>query len=179
MAVTTIRLANLINDMITLQIQDAENGFYEIYGNLDIDNSELQQLLSMAELVGQAQLSTNDLDTLRGLIKGKIYQNASKGSYEDVYNASLAVTLGTNVILDEIYPCGIEVYTDGTVPAGLTSYVLELIDGTAAAGVEVGVVKPIYGDGMFWLAPADGVAIYNNTELGTGILGTAIAEKEI
>ena len=178
MAVTTITLSQLINDMITTQIQEIEDAGYEVYGNLDIDNSEVQQLLNIAELVGQGKLTTNNLSELRAYIKAKIYANVSKGNHDDVYRTAEAITFANNIILTELYPAAITVYTDGTVPANVANYALKVIDEALAAGVGVFTIVPIYGDGMFWLAPDTG-AIYSNTELSVGLLGEAIVEKEV
>ena len=109
MPITTAKLEDLVDAIISDQFQEMENEFYKVYENLDIDNSELQQLLNIAELVGQDTLNITDLDILRGFIKGKIFQNASKGTYEDVYNVAKEITFADTIILKEIYPMGIEV----------------------------------------------------------------------
>ena len=174
MAITTKKLEDLVDIFITDQFQEMEDEFYIVFENLDIDNSELQQLLNIAEVVGQDTLNITDLDILRGFIKAKIYQNASTGNYEDVYNVSKEITFADTVILEEIYPNALEVYTDGTIPSGFETYVVALLEKATAATVTIDSIKPIYSDGYLRVA-SGGTSSYSGAGLGLGKLGRIIA----
>ena len=174
MAITAKKLEDLIDIFVTDQFQELEDESYMVFQNLDIENSELQQLLNIAELVGQPTLNITDLDILRGFIRAKIYENASTGNYESVYNAAKEITFADTIILKEIYPAAIEVYTDGTIPSGFEAYALNLIEKAASAGVEIESVKPIYSDGYLRVA-SGGTSTYTGAGLGLGKLGKLIA----
>ena len=174
MAITAKRLEDLIDIFVTDQFQELEDESYKVFENLDIENSELQQLLNIAELVGQSTLNITDLDILRGFIRAKIYENASTGNYESVYNAAKEITFADTVVLKEIYPAGVEVYTDGSIPSGFETYALDLLNKTTAVTVKVDTIKPIYEDGYLRVA-SGGTSAYSGAGLGLGKLGRIIA----
>lgn len=174
MAVTTKKLEDLLEALIGEQTQDFEDDTYDIYANLDIDNSTGQQLLNIAQLVGQGTVTTNE-DVLKGFIKGKIYQNASKGTYQDIYNVAKAVTFADNVEIDEKFPFGIIIRTDGTIPSGFEDYALEFIDKAAGAGVQVIAIKKLYKESGWFRLGTGGTSIYADSGFNKGKLGSKIA----
>jgi hypothetical protein len=159
-------LQNLISAFVE-QIQLLEDAAQSMYTRLDIDASEGVQLDKIGDIVGIARQGYSDT-TYRILIKGKIAQNTSKGTPEDIIQIYNILTSGANAFLMEVFPAQIAISNDGTIAAGLETLVKTMVEGATAAGVGLDYIGYHNGANAFGFAGStDGAGFGNLRSQGT------------
>ena len=169
----TMTLAELIKALYTDQIQELENGMYELLSRLDINYMNGEQLKALARLVGQ-NITSLDATTMRTLIHAKIAENASTGTFEDLYNVFYLMTQATDTTLirvKELFPATVEFETSGTIPAGLEQLTLDALQRTAPAGVKVKSIRKTYNENGWFRF---GSTTYTDSGFNAGKLGDSI-----
>ena len=169
----TYNLDDLIEALYGEQVQELENSGFDLFSRLDIDAMEGEQLKKLARLVGQTIISDDD-ETLKVFIKGKIGQNSSKGTFDDVFSILLLITKSNTALVRELYPASIEFEIDGTIEAGLEQAVLDFMQKSVAAGVKVDAIRTDYRESGWFRFGTNGTSIYNNSGFNQGKFGTSI-----
>lgn len=122
---------------------------------LDIDNAEGVILDNIGRIVGQSRLGKNDAD-YRLLIKARIGKNTSKGIWLHIVSTWKNLTGATSVALVELFPAGILIISDATVPGGDIDFVAGFIQDVVAAGVELDGFGVFPEAGTFGFSPTSG-----------------------
>lgn len=133
------------------QIQDIEDIGFELFGRLDIDNQEGEQLDGIGEIVGQPREGLTD-DEYRVFLKARIAVNVSEGDAERLINTWKLLMDANTVELIENFPAEVSFYTDTSIGnPNLEALAFELIQLVAAGGVRVGFAA-VYPDNAFGFA---------------------------
>jgi hypothetical protein len=122
--------------------------FYSLYNLTSIDDSSGAQLDKIGKIVGQPRMGLTDIQ-YRLFLKGKISQNVSMGTNEDLYKTYENLTGASNIALQEYYPCYVEIWAPDNIPNNLEYYVKQLMDKASVAGVRFGGIRNIGGTGYF------------------------------
>lgn len=154
---------NAIADMFQL----TEDAIYEMYGRLDIDASEGQQLDGIGGIVGIERQGYADA-TYRLLIKGKIAENTSTGTPEDIIQIYNILTSGTTAYIGELFPAKIFITNNGSIPAGLEFLVEQMTNNSTAAGVGLDYIGYHNGGDAFSFAGGDGKGFGDTTDANIG-----------
>lgn len=125
-------------------IQTLEDYIYEFYGLLDIDTAHNSWLDLIGEIVGQPRYNTTD-EIYRALIRAKIGQNSSDGTYEYIMSIFKILTGSVTVKLTELDYASIAIWSETEAPASIQSLIYGFIDSAVAGGVEVAEVG-VYDD---------------------------------
>ena len=126
----------LLDSLGGQQIQDLENILFDIGSRLDIDNSEGVQLNNIGLIVGQPRNGQDDI-TYRLFLKAKAGVNVSEGDVERVLSVWKIITGGTVIQVTDVYPAGVELFSDVPVPDALASAAFGLMQDVVSAGVRV------------------------------------------
>lgn len=161
-------LEKLIKDLYTTRTQSLENGLFQLYGRLDIDNSSGIQLDNIGTIVGQNRLGLPDA-TYRLFLKAKIGANVSEGDIPRVIDVWKLITNANVVQLLEAFPAEVDLYYDVPLDDSLTALAFVLIQNVVGAGIAVGflaVFDPVEGFTLDGDVVGDDGTI--DTDLGLG-----------
>jgi len=158
-----IGIINALGD----QAQSAEDGLYTLFGLLDIDTSEGEQLDGIGSIVGIARQGYSD-PTYRILIKGKIAENTSTGTAEDIIQIYNILTSGTSSFLGELQPARIFITGNGSIAAGLEQLVETMTKNATAGGVALDYIGFHNGEDAFSFAGGDGLGFGDVNDAGIG-----------
>jgi len=140
-------------------IQTLEDAIIDMNISRTIDGSVGVQLDGLGAIVGIERLGLEDFD-YRIRIKAKVLINISEGEPEIIIAAFNLLTESTVTILQEYYPGGVGLSSDGVIPLNQIDIVAELIEKALSAGVRLDSmayfdpVNPFSFDGT--LNPAGG-----------------------
>jgi hypothetical protein len=126
----------LLDSLGGQQIQDLENILFDINTRLDIDNSEGVQLNNIGLIVGQPRNGQDDI-TYRLFLKAKAGVNVSEGDVERVLSVWKIITGGSVIQVIDVYPAGVELFSDVPVADELAEAAFTLMQDVVAAGVRV------------------------------------------
>lgn len=143
------------------QHQILEDATFELYGRLDILNSEGAQLDGIGEIVGQDRLGFDDA-RYRILLLAKIGQNVSNGDPERIISIFKLLTGASFVHYLNLRDGEIELATDGSIDETIINFVFDQVQKSVAAGVRIDEFiffdeeEPFAFDGPNTAAPALG-----------------------
>lgn len=123
-------------DGFVSQIQELEDSIFNIAQAQSILNAEGAQLDKIGEIVGQERLGNND-EFYRILLLVKIGQNTSFGEPEKVAEVFKTITQATRVHLQEHFPGGVMVSSNGQLNPITVNFLYSIIQSVVPAGVRV------------------------------------------
>jgi len=121
---------------IANQTQEIEDVFFTLYDGRWVDTAIGQTLDDFGTIVGQERLGYDD-DFYRILLYVKIVQNYSEGETETIINAYKLITQATSVYLEEYYPSGVYLMSDGQINLNVQKFVFEKLQEIVSAGVRI------------------------------------------
>lgn len=119
------------------EIQNLENSFQGIDFIRSISDATGKNLDLIGAIAGVTRASDTPDDIFRILIIGKITANVSQGETESVIATYQLLTQATEVTLDELYPAGIRISSNGSVDPSLAPYISLYLKQAVAAGVSI------------------------------------------
>ena len=156
---------------VVYPIQEIESTLEDLNTLRSIDTATGAQLDGLGSIVGIERGILNDED-YRTRIKAKILINISEGEPEIIITAYSLLTGSSVTFLQEHYPAGVGLMSDGSIPPGQEDLFAELIQSALSAGVRLDSLgyfdpsNPFSFDGA--VAPAGGGfgSIYNSAAGG-------------
>ena len=119
-----------------VQIQDLEDSIFELKRAQSIIIAEGAQLDKIGEIVDQPRLGNGD-EFYRILLLVKIGQNTSYGEPEKVTRVFKTITQATRVHLQEHFPGGVMLMSDGFLNPITVNFLYQIIQSVVPAGVRV------------------------------------------
>lgn len=162
-------LLGLMCSLVT-PLQELEFVYDDLYTKRWLDSSEGVQLDGIGDIVGLSRQGLNDEEYRNGL-RFQISVNMSNGEWETMISVTKELTNATIVRIQEMFPAGIHLFTDGaTIPINL----IQLLEQSAPAGVKLTVSTtylelPQFAYQIETATPdPDGGGYAEPTESGTG-----------
>lgn len=168
-----VNIESLIKDLYTTRTQLLENGLFQLFGRLNIDNSTGVQLDGIGTIVGQLRLGLSDA-VYRLFLKAKIGANVSEGDIPRVIDVWKLITNANIVQLLEAYPAEVDLYYDVPLDDSLKDLAFDLIQKVVVAGVAVGFLAVFENGNAFTL---DGDVVGDDGAIDTLLgLGEALSQ---
>jgi hypothetical protein len=136
-----------ILDSFNQQTQDLETVFYSLLEGRWVDNATGKTLDDFGTIVGQARSGFDD-EFYRILLKLKMVENISQGETETVISAYKIVTRATEAFLDEHFPAGLILLSNGTINPVTAQFISTRLQKIVGAGIRVDQIGH-YDDGAF------------------------------
>lgn len=156
--------------------QGLEDAFQSIYLARSIADAVGVHLDKIGEIVGAPRPDNVSDNVYRVIIYGRISANVSQGETENVINTYRLLTQATNVRLEEEYPAGVNLFSDGALDSETLPYVEYYTKKSLPAGVKLisfGVFSEA-GFGFLENPDALGFGDLNDPSVGGG-LGSLIS----
>ena len=138
---------------------------------IDINNATDAQLDGLGSILGETRKSRSD-DDYRLIIMTRIGINISAGTPNDLISIYKILTVATHVIMQELYPAALQMFSDGIIDVGLQAEVKNYIQLIAPAGVnisEIGIYEePSFTIGDASMIIADGAGFGDATNITLG-----------
>jgi len=147
-------------DALNDQVQDLEETLHSLIDGRWIDSASGQVLDDFGTIVGQERLGFDDT-FYRVLLLVKIGQNISEGDPERVIDIYKIITRATQCYLDEYFPGGIYLMSNGEINPITAQFIYEKLQDVVAAGVRIDYIGeydenyPFAFDGFPNAAPFD------------------------
>lgn len=113
---SAVRFSSLVS-LFGQQIQDIEDGLYQLITDRTLDTAEGAQLDGIGQLVGEDRAGRTDAP-YRLALRTRIALNLSQGTAEDLIAVALAISGGTQAELEEYFPAAFEIRVLDPVPSG-------------------------------------------------------------
>lgn len=140
LTITTSSNLSWTNIGLIDQVQELENVLFDLLNNRMLDAAEGAQLDKLGSMLNESRKGSQSDSNYRTILGVKIKQNLSQGEPETLISILSALTSSTQINFVELYPAAIVMYFDGEI-IGTPSDLKNLIDGIAAGGVRVDIVK--------------------------------------
>lgn len=143
-------LAAFINAFVS-PMQAIEDMFYDLLMNRSLANAVGAQLDGIGRIVGETRKGLSD-DTYRIRLKVRILVNRSEGEPERLIKIFKLFASATDVFYNELYPCQIEMMSNGTLSDSDAAVLRTLLEQAALGGVKIAylgqfdAVKPFQFD---------------------------------
>lgn len=125
-----------ILDAFSTQFQDMENAAFALLDGRFIENAEGKVLDDFGTIVGQDRLGLDDT-FYRVLIYAKIGENISQGETERVIDVYKIITRATRAELQEHFPAGMILLSDGEINPITAEFVLSRLQNVTGAGIRI------------------------------------------
>lgn len=125
-----------ILDAFITQIQDLENASHSLYLGRWIDEAVGQTLDDFGTIVGQERLGFDDA-FYKILLYAKIGENVSQGETVRVVDVYKIITRANRAELQEHFPGGMILLSDGTINPITASFILQRLQRVVGAGIRV------------------------------------------
>lgn len=161
-------------------VQTIEDAITALALARSIDDAEGAHLDRLGEIVGYLRPPLLSDEAYRIFIVAKIGVNASQGETERVIEIYKLITQAQTVRLSEYFPAAVELFSDGSIPAGMSATVLQFMNDVVPAGVSVNnlSIGAYYGANSFTIGPSEtggGFGDLNDPEAGGGFGALVIA----
>lgn len=127
---------HVVLEAVTQQVQDLEDALYSLLNGRWIESATGVILDDFGTIVGQERLGFDD-DFYRLLIYMKIGRNISEGEPERVIDVYKIITQATRCFLDEHYPAGMTLMSDGQINPISASFIYEQMQAVVGAGIRI------------------------------------------
>ena len=132
---------------LTDEVQEIEYVLQDLIVFRTVETAYGAQLDVIGEIVGIARSGLTD-SNYRNAIKTKIFINVSNGESETIITYLTFITNATTVTLNQSYPAGVNLFTDGL---GLNSNTVRLVEQVAPAGVKIEITGSFGSEKIFTL----------------------------
>lgn len=138
------------------QIQEIENILFNgFYSRLSIDDNIGEQLDRIGEILKSLRAGNSDSD-YRTQLKGKISQNISEGTAENLISLYKIFTGATQVRITEYFPAEISLMSNGTLVPRQEAVVKASMKKAAAGGVKIYYIGTFDETSPFSFGPTSG-----------------------
>lgn len=125
-----------ILDSFIKQVQDLENASWDLFEGRWVDSAQGQTLDDFGTIVGQERLGFDD-DFYKILLYAKIGENVSQGETTRVVDVYKIITRATRAELQEHYPAGVMLLSDGEINPITANFIWERLQRVVGAGIRV------------------------------------------
>ena len=126
----------IILDAFIEQTQDLEDALFSLLEGRWIDQAEGKVLDDFGTIIGQERLGFDD-EFYKVLLYSKIGENVSQGETVRVVDVYKIITRATRAELQENYPAGLTLLSDGEINPITASFILERLQRVVGAGIRV------------------------------------------
>lgn len=159
-----------ILDAFNTQNQDIEDAIFSLYEGTWVENATGQVLDDFGTIVGQAREGFDD-DFYRILIYVKMGENISQGETERVIDIYKIITQATLCQLQEKYPAGLDLISNGVVNPITAEFIYNRIQRVVGAGIRIDNIGLMNEDAHFGFLGAPGNVAGFDDLLNPGIGG--------
>lgn len=125
-----------ILDAFNSQTQDLEDALHSLFEGRWIENASGDVLDRFGEIIGQGRLGFDD-DFYKILLYVKLGENISQGETERVIDIYRIITRADICQLQEHYPAGMTLLSNGTINPITASFIYNKLQGVAGAGIRI------------------------------------------
>jgi len=141
-------------DALCQGLQDVEDAAVAMYGRMDIDGSEGEQLNGTGGVVGLPRGGWSD-EVYTLALKARCGQLVSKGSLSEVVSIFELISQAGRVHAVEAYPAEVDLYSDTPVDETLARFVFELMQTVSGGGIDINYTAVFSPDNAFGFESVD------------------------